>query len=109
MQGQDGFSGPADIKAFTTVYYRIAHSGPYGHVIKIIQPLSQPSKDVGRFHAAASQPRVAITGQQVKLNYQRIYAKRTEHNSRSCGQTLIPILGAMATLPSKNYKLLNVI
>ena len=52
---------------------------PYGHVIKVIQPLSQPAMDVGRFHAAASQPRVAITGQQEKLNNQRTFCeeKRT--------------------------------
>ena len=54
------FSGPADIKAFTMVFYRIARAKPYVHVIKVIQPLSQLSKDVGRFHAAASQPRVAL-------------------------------------------------
>ena len=36
--------------------------------------------DVGRFHAAASQPRVAITGQQEKLNNQRTFCeeKRTK-------------------------------
>ena len=66
---------------------------PYGHVIKVIQPLSQPSKDVRRFHAAASQPRVAITGQLKKLNKQSTFCKEKETSSRSYGQALIPISG----------------
>ena len=48
--------------AFTTVFYGI-------------QPPSQSSKDVGRFHVAASQPQVAITGQQGTLNNPRTFRK----------------------------------
>ena len=48
--------------AFTTVFYGI-------------QPPSQSSKDVGRFHVAASQPQVAITGQQGTLNNSRTFRK----------------------------------
>ena len=48
--------------AFTTVFYGI-------------QPPSQSSKDVGRFHVAASQPQVAITGWQGTLNNPRTFRK----------------------------------
>ena len=47
-----------------TSRYGIARAGPYGYMIKVLPPLSQPSKDVGRFRVAASQAQVAITGQQ---------------------------------------------
>ena len=49
--------------------------GPYSRMIKVLQPLSQPSKDVGRFHLAASQPQVAKTGQQGTLNNPRTFCK----------------------------------
>ena len=54
--------GPAHFTAFTTVFYRI-------------QPPSQSSKDVGRFHVAASQYQVAITGQQGTLNNPSTFCK----------------------------------
>ena len=56
------FSRPAHVTAFTTVFHGIAHAGPYSHMIKVPQPPSQPSKDVGRFHVATFRPQVAISG-----------------------------------------------
>ena len=69
------FSRHAHVTAFTTVFHGTAHAGPYGHMIKVLQPPSQPSKDVGRFHVAASRPQVAITGQQGTLNNLRTFCK----------------------------------
>ena len=54
--------GPTYFTAFTTVFYGI-------------QPPSQSSKDVGRFHVAVSQHQVAITGQQGTLNNPSIFCK----------------------------------
>ena len=72
---EKAFSGPAHVTAFTTVFHGIARTGPHGHMIKVPQPLSQPSKDVGRFHMATSRPQVAITGQQGTLNNPRTFCK----------------------------------
>ena len=69
------FSRHAHVTAVTTVFHGTAHAGPYGHMIKVLQPPSQPSKDVGRFHVAASRPQVAITGQQGTLNNLRTFCK----------------------------------
>ena len=72
---EKAFSGPAHVTAFTTVFHGIARAGPYGHMIKVLQPPNQPSKDVGKFHVAASRPQVAITGQQGTLNNPRTFYK----------------------------------
>ena len=69
------FSEPAHVTAFTTVFFGIARAGPNGHMIKVLQPLSQPSKDVGRFHVAGSQPQVPVTGQQVTFNNPRTFCQ----------------------------------
>ena len=69
------FSGPAHVTAFTKVFHGIVRAGPHSVVIKVPQPLNQPSKDVGRFHVAASQPRVAVTGQQGTLNNPHTFCK----------------------------------
>ena len=69
------FSGPAHVPAFTTVFHGIAHAGPYSHMIKVPQPPSQPSKDVGRFHVATFRPQVAISGQQGRLNNLRTFCE----------------------------------
>ena len=69
------FSGPAHVTAVTTVFHGIAHAGPYSHMIKVPQPPSQPSKDVGRFHVATFRPQVAIPGQQGRLNNPRTFFK----------------------------------
>ena len=69
------FSGPAHVTAFTTVFHGIAHAGLYSHIIKVPQPPSQPSKDVGRFHVATFRPQVAIPGQQGRLNNPRTFFK----------------------------------
>ena len=55
------FSGPAHVTAFITVFHGIARAGSYDHMIKVPQPPSQPSKDVGKFHVAASRTQVAIS------------------------------------------------
>ena len=52
-------------------FYGIARAGPYGHMIKVFQPF----KDVARFHLAASQPQVAMTGQQGTLNNPRTFCR----------------------------------
>ena len=69
------FSGPTHVTAFSTVFHEIAHAGPYSHMIKVPQPLSQPSKDVGGFHVATFRPQVAISGQQGRLNNPRTFFK----------------------------------
>ena len=69
------FSGPAHVTAVTTVFHGIAHAGPYSHMIKVPQPPSQLSKDVGRFHVATFRPQVAIPGQQGRLNNPRTFFK----------------------------------
>ena len=79
----------------------------YGHMIIVPQPPSQSSKDVGRFHVAASRPQVIITGQQGTLNNPRIFVKRRERSC--CGLAKIPKSVAIATLRSKNCKLLNAV
>ena len=73
---EKAFSGPAHVTAFTTVFHGITRRGPHSHMIKVPQPLSQPSKDVGRFHVATSRPQVAITGQQETLNKPRIFCNQ---------------------------------
>ena len=75
LLGQDGFLRSSSRHSFYYGFLWDSARRVVRYVTKVLQPLSQLTKDVARFHVAAPLPQVTITDQQGTLNNSRTFCK----------------------------------